>query len=91
MKCAVAVMSSSRGRSVRRSNQTVNHAGIDGFRNDTITVVDVRFSTCAFVTTSPQSGLGCGKRVDCDDVHCPDVRSQRRAPITTEEAPPWIR
>src|ERR671935_260643 len=78
MKCAVAVISSCIGRSVRRWNRTTNHAGMLGLRNDTSTAVFVRRKTCAFVTGRPQIGAGCGRSVVGDSAH----PSHRRVPMT---------
>src|SRR5436309_662917 len=91
MKCAVAVMSRSRGRRLVRSRRTVNHAGTLGFRNETTTELAVRDRRCAFLIGVPQIGAGCGRRVLEDRVHEPLTRSQRLVPMTIPVEPPRIR
>src|SRR5437870_4181464 len=92
MKCAVAVIVRMRGRSVRGSKRTTNHAGILGLRNDTVTAVLDRARTCAFVIGVPQIADGCGRRVLGEGTQCPPEEvSHLRVPMTIPDAPPWIR
>src|SRR5436190_19482242 len=91
-----AVMRSCGVRSVRGSIHAVNHAGTDGVAKETIhTGRPFKLalpSTRAFVTPPPQVGAGTWRTVDCDSAHlAPGLAwSQRRRPITTAAAPPWI-
>src|SRR5262249_60498236 len=90
MKCAVAVISSRRGRSVRASNRATNHAGTFGLRNETVTSLPLRARTCAFVIGVPQIGDGCGRDVLCDLIQCPLPPSPRRVPVAIADDPPPV-
>src|SRR5690242_19950661 len=96
MKCAAAVMRSCSVRSVRLSIHAVNQAGTAGVTNETIhtgrpSTVALP-STSAFRTPLPHVGAGTCRVDDWDATHLLPglVRSQRRSPITTAAAPPWI-
>src|SRR5205085_1755535 len=87
MKCAAVVISISRGRSVRRSIVSVNHAYRLGSKKETtavVRVVSVRYACVA----ATHVGVGCGSGVCADGVHPPPgTLSQRREPITIPFGP----
>ena len=92
MKCAVAVIRSSIGRAVARSNVPVNHDGTAGSYQEIVTRRGVLLSTYAFATRDPHGDTGCGSTVDVDSFHAAPgfSRSQRLPPITIPPAPSRI-
>ena len=58
MKCARAVIRSSIGRAVARSNVPVNQAGTPGSNQESVTRRGVDRSTYAFATLVPHGGRG---------------------------------
>src|SRR2546430_10054200 len=80
----------------RSSIQAVNQAGTDGVANETIQTdlpsTVALPTTRTFVVSLDHVGAGTRRAVDSEATHFAPGRfwSQRRRPITTAAAPPWI-